>query len=335
MLPTMRELARTNRVACVLTDQHAQYLGESMGLLEGAGVEALNATSSLRDDALAIMQEKLSERQQRFGVVSAMLVYGDRLDALLAAAWAYERRIPVMHLQAGDISGGVDDGYRMAIAHMTTEHFAPTWGATIRLQKLGIDELVVHCVGDHHLDAVQECVRENVPRRDQLMLVQLHPDTLATAEENRALANAVWQVVDEYGRNGWSAIVLPPCTDRQRDWMFWPADLHRFNQFQFPGHCAMEEYVGYMQQATVFLGNSSSAVIECPFLGLPAVAVGNRQQGRGAWANGGSTYASISKTLQRSLRTGKRGLVFPSTERGIGKAWKATVQIMRQRGYAE
>ena len=39
-------------------------------------------------------------------------------------------------------------------------------------------------------------------------------------------------------------------------------------------------YAGLLKAATAIVGNSSSAIIEAPFLGLPVVKVGSRQMGR-------------------------------------------------------
>jgi UDP-N-acetylglucosamine 2-epimerase len=58
-----------------------------------------------------------------------------------------------------------------------------------------------------------------------------------------------------------------------------PANLHLFRNM-FP-----EDFLRLLVHSTAIVGNSSVAIRECSFLGVPAVNVGTRQQGRERGAN--------------------------------------------------
>jgi UDP-N-acetylglucosamine 2-epimerase len=58
-----------------------------------------------------------------------------------------------------------------------------------------------------------------------------------------------------------------------------PDHLHLFRNM-FP-----EDFLRLLVHATAIVGNSSVAIRECSFLGVPAVNIGTRQQGRERGAN--------------------------------------------------
>jgi UDP-N-acetylglucosamine 2-epimerase len=58
-----------------------------------------------------------------------------------------------------------------------------------------------------------------------------------------------------------------------------PANFHLFRNM-YP-----EDFLRLLVHSTAIVGNSSVAIRECSFLGVPAVNVGSRQQGRERGAN--------------------------------------------------
>ena len=58
-----------------------------------------------------------------------------------------------------------------------------------------------------------------------------------------------------------------------------PANFHLFRNM-FP-----EDFLRLLVHATAIVGNSSVAIRECSYLGVPAVNIGTRQQGRERGAN--------------------------------------------------
>ena len=50
----------------------------------------------------------------------AVLIIGDRYEALAAAVAAHYLRIPIIHLQGGEVSGALDDGARRAITQLAS-----------------------------------------------------------------------------------------------------------------------------------------------------------------------------------------------------------------------
>ena len=55
-----------------------------------------------------------------------VLILGDRGETLATAFASVELGIPVAHIQAGDVSGGLDDIHRHAITKLSHLHFSQT-----------------------------------------------------------------------------------------------------------------------------------------------------------------------------------------------------------------
>jgi UDP-N-acetylglucosamine 2-epimerase len=56
--------------------------------------------------------------------------------------------------------------------------------------------------------------------------------------------------------------------------------LHKLDTWEFKKNLSVEEYAQLLVDASVVVGNSSSFIKECSFLGVTAVIVGSRQEGR-------------------------------------------------------
>lgn len=339
MIPMIRLLVqRGNEVRVYLGDEHLGYMELSDKLVEDAGAIAnfMFPTLSYDDDPPGRILN-LTEFLQPYlpgGIMPAVaIVYGDRLDALLAAAWAYEHRVPVMHLQAGDISGGVDDAYRAAISPLATAHFCPNAEAMRRLRRRGFTRNIF-TVGDHHVDAVMECAKPQsaVEVKDRVV-VHLHPDTLASLGTNRRTAEKVWRVVEDLLERGYQIVASPPCNDRMWEFVEPPEELRR--RFASYRHLPMEEYVPLLQEARLFIGNSSTAVIEAPVLGVQTVIVSDRQLGREAakrvWIECLGEVVDVLLTASKSM-TAPVERVFT---RGYGNAGELTVNHIVGMGYAK
>jgi len=81
-----------------------------------------------------------------------------------------------------------------------------------------------------------------------------------------------------------------------------PAHLHLFRNM------APEDFLRLLVHATAIVGNSSVAIRECSYLGVPAVNVGSRQQGRERGSNVidvGHDRAAIAGALADHRRRGR------------------------------
>jgi len=95
-----------------------------------------------------------------------------------------------------------------------------------------------------------------------------------------------------------------------------------------------EAYCSLLREADVMIGNSSSAIIEAPTFGLPAVNIGERQRGRLRAANvidvghdRAAIRAAVERALDPAFRRSLAGLVNPY---GDGHAAPRIARVLRE-----
>jgi UDP-hydrolysing UDP-N-acetyl-D-glucosamine 2-epimerase len=216
----------------------------------------------------------------------ALLLAGDRLETMAAAVAATLERVAIVHVHGGEqTAGAFDDALRHAITKLSHLHLVSHEEHARRVIRLGEDRATVHVVGAPGLDAA---ARPDLPTREALsadlgidllppvVLVTVHPETASS--DPVAVARAVVAAMDAVPAT--YVISLPnsdPGADEVRALLLGAA--------QAPGRVAVEalgerRYWGLLHLADAMVGNSSSALIEAPVVGLPAVDVGDRQGGR-------------------------------------------------------
>lgn len=241
--------------------------------------------SQFRVPGLFQSAERLSDILSGSLRPDVVIVYGDRMDALIGATAAHQLNIPVAHLQGGDLSGCIDNQTRFAISCLAKWHFCSTDSAARRLLTI-LEQFLdpwpyVHTVGDHHIDAVLDAQQnENAFIADSMpspyYVVHLHPDTLLSASENARMANEVFQELQENGNN---LAIMRPCTDNMCKQILaqMPPQSDKVKHFDY---LPLEQYVPLLEGSLGLIGNTSACILDAPALGVPSCLIGSRQKGR-------------------------------------------------------
>src|SRR5256885_5592780 len=174
------------RIECLLSSD------SDIGMAKAIGV----ATLSLADHLGALRPDLL-------------LLIADRYEMLAPASVALALRIPIAHIEGGEISeGAIDDAVRNALTKMAHVHFTSTFAARDRVISMGEEPWRVHRAGAPSLDHLK---KSKLLARDQLAeklslnlespsaVVAYHPVTLAndTLEEANALFAALEQLPEQ------------------------------------------------------------------------------------------------------------------------------------------
>ncbi|HZV60185.1 MAG TPA: UDP-N-acetylglucosamine 2-epimerase [Candidatus Eremiobacteraceae bacterium] len=221
-----------------------------------------------------------------------LLLIADRYEMLAPASVALALRIPVAHIEGGEVSeGAIDDAVRNALTKMSHIHFTSTHEARRRVIQMGEEEWRVHRAGAPSLDHLRRqklLTREEIAAKLHLdlspspILVAFHPVTLArdTIEEADALFAALASLPDPLlfcypnADAGSRALV-----ERTRSF------LEARRRAQIFTNLDAITYWSLLRQAEMLVGNSSSGIMETASFGLPTVNIGMRQQGRERAAN--------------------------------------------------
>ena len=268
-----------------------------------------------------------------------LLLIADRYEMLAPASVALALRIPIAHIEGGEISeGAIDDAVRNALTKMSHIHFTSTQAARQRVISMGEEEWRVHRAGAPSLDHLQ---RRSLLTRERLesklhtdfstppLLVAYHPVTLAqnTLEEADALFAALEALPDEIlfcypnADAGSRALI-----DRSKAFL-----AARGRGAIFTNLDAVT-YWSLLPHVKMLIGNSSSGIMETASFQLPTVNVGMRQQGRERARNvldAAADKSSILKTIEIA-RTAEfhQSLAGMANPYGDGHASERIVQVL-------
>ena len=101
-----------------------------------------------------------------------MLLIADRYEMLAPANVALTLRIPIAHIEGGDVSeGAIDDAVRNALTKMSHIHFTPTELAKQRVLAMGEEPWRVYQSGAPSLDHLH---RSEIPDYNEVNLSLIH-----------------------------------------------------------------------------------------------------------------------------------------------------------------
>jgi UDP-N-acetylglucosamine 2-epimerase (non-hydrolysing)/GDP/UDP-N,N'-diacetylbacillosamine 2-epimerase (hydrolysing) len=268
-----------------------------------------------------------------------MLLTADRYEMLAPAAVALALRIPIAHIEGGEISeGAIDDAVRNAITKMAHLHFACTQNARERIIHMSEEPWRVHFTGSPSLDQLRrnrllnraQVVRQlNLPVTRKTIVVVHHPVTLLrdTTRESSALFAALTGIDADF------VFVYPNADAGSRTL------LARTQTFlaQHPGsrlfvNLDHRSYLSLLRHSAALVGNSSSGIIEAASVGLPVVNIGIRQKGRDHASNvldvpasASAIRAAIAQALSFKFRKSIQHLENPY---GDGRASGRIVKLL-------
>ena len=220
---------------------------------------------------------------------SAVVLLGDRYELFAAASAAFFLNIPIVHLHGGEVTAGAfDDAIRHAVSQLARLHAVAAPEYAERLIRAGADPRNVHVVGGLGVDSIHRTdklsrddleVKLGFQIRETLLLVTYHPVTLAdhdTHTEIRSLLDAL----DAFSNA--TVIFTMPNTDPEHSIIVEELEhaVSKRPDWYLFGSLGSRTYISLLSLASAVVGNSSSGLTEAPTLGVPAVNVGPRQEGR-------------------------------------------------------
>lgn len=218
-----------------------------------------------------------------------VLIPGDRFEIFAATIAAYYSNVPIAHLFAGDRTEGGhhDDNVRHAISRLAHQHFAVCDDSYRRLLAMGEEPWRVHNVGSPVVESVREVLADEfglealIEPRQYNIICTYHP--ISTEPD---LAGAQFQALIEafdlvQSRLDVAIIFTPPNNENGSAAIreILEAQRGREHRHVFPD-LGWRRYLQAVSRCDLVVGNSSSALLEAPILGVPALDVGTRQRGR-------------------------------------------------------
>jgi UDP-hydrolysing UDP-N-acetyl-D-glucosamine 2-epimerase len=231
----------------------------------------------------------------------AVVTVADRYETLATAVAASYMNIPVVHVQGGEVTGSIDEKVRHAVTKLSNLHLVSTQLAAERVRKLGEEADTIVVTGCPSIDIAADVAAKPALDFDPFakyggvgpttdlskgyLVVMQHPVTTEYDEARQQVDETLYAVRDfglpvlwfwpnvDAGSDGTSKGIR---VFREKEQ---PESFHLFRNM-FP-----EDFLRLLVNSTAIVGNSSVAIRECSYLGVPAVNIGSRQQGRERGAN--------------------------------------------------
>lgn len=216
-----------------------------------------------------------------------LLLIADRYEMLAPASVALALRIPIAHIEGGDVSlGAVDEAVRNALTKLSHIHLTTTESARQRVISMGEEPWRVHVVGSPSLDHLTKAAllgREEIEReldislKEETIAVIYHPVTLS--RDTLCEMDELLAALAELRQN---LLFISPNSDAGSRELLKRVAAFTANRVntQFITSIDHRTYLSLLQFLAVLVGNSSSGIMEAASFKLPAVNVGIRQNGR-------------------------------------------------------
>ena len=318
---TLKEIERDGfpiqaRIECLLSSDSDTGMAKTIGV---AILSLADALTAWRPDLL--------------------LLIADRYEMLAPASVALALRIPIAHIEGGEVSqGAIDDQVRNALTKLAHLHFTSTPTARRRVIAMGEESWRVHHAGAPSLDHLRRSTlldrraleaKLDLKFTSPVILVAWHPVTIlqdTNAEADAvfaALAEAPGQLIFVYPNSDAGSYALISLTK-----MLAATRPHTHIYVNLDA----VTYWSLLGQVDAMAGNSSSGIMESASFALPTVNVGMRQQGRerarnviDVPADSASISAAIHRALIPEFRVSLRGMTNPY---GDGTSAKTIAHIL-------
>jgi UDP-hydrolysing UDP-N-acetyl-D-glucosamine 2-epimerase len=266
----------------------------------------------------------------------AVVTVADRYETLATAVAAAYMNIPLVHVQGGEVTGSIDEKVRHAVTKLANLHLVSTRLARERVIKLGEAPGSVVLTGCPSIDiAAEVSARPELdfdpferyggvgPREDLsrgYLVVMQHPVTTEYEEARKQVEETLYAVKDSSLPVLWFWPNVDAGSDGTSKGIRVFREKEKPPNFHFFRNMLPEDFLRLLCRSTAIVGNSSVAIRECSFLGVPAVNIGSRQTGRERGRNVidvDHERGAIAGAIQEHLR---RGRPEPDRLYGDGKA---------------
>lgn len=220
-----------------------------------------------------------------------ILILGDRYELLPVVAAASVFRIPVAHLNGGELTeGAIDELFRHAVTKLSQLHFTAMEEYSQRIIQMGEQPSRVFNVGEVGLDNLlrMKLLSKNEfesfigkPLKNKNFLITYHPETTQTLIEVKENFSQVLDALDILSD---SLLIFTKANadvgGRMINHMIEEYVLENTDKaiaFQSLGQL---RYLSALQFVDAVVGNSSSGIVEAPSFKIATINIGDRQKGR-------------------------------------------------------
>lgn len=266
-----------------------------------------------------------------------VIIHGDRVEALAASIVCAMRYIRSAHVEGGEVSGTIDESIRHCNTKLCATHFVSSESAKARVLALGESPERVFNIGSPELDtharpsgvSIEEVKTRYAIPFDNYGIAVFHP---VTSEQDTigAQAQSLFGALEASGQ---CFVVIAPNNDPGTEGIFAVLEKLPPERFRLIPSMRFNYFSELMKNAAVMVGNSSAGVREAPFLGLPSLDVGSRQNNRAQADSVTVCSAFDTVTIAAFLRSHWAARASADQAYGQGLASAQFVSVLEQAVY--
>jgi len=349
MRPLMKLLSKSKifDFKIILTDQHfEQDFGNTFKLVlndfKKKEIISIKFNSNTKDTNFERTLNLIDYSKKFTRVIKKLspdlfILYGDRSEVAISSLILFSLRVPIIHLQGGDISGSLDNTYRHVISKFSNYHLVSNLNSRNNLIKMGEKKKFIKVVGDHHLDNLkkkqfysEQYILNKYKIKKKYCIVLQHSETTQSDDSKMQMLKTL-KALKYYNIE---KIVIYPCTDPGWKGIIEAINSYKnYENFKIFKNIEGKYFWSLLKYSSFIIGNSSSGIIESQFLKIPAINVGRRQNKRLKNKNIVSTKHNVKKiknAIKKVLNSNRKDLLKIKSIYGNGNANIKTFNIIKK-----
>lgn len=308
-------------------------------LVEGGGLGSMVKTTAL---GMIDLTQIFSKEKK----IDLVITIGDRYETMATAISASYMNIPLAHTMGGEVTGTLDENVRHAITKLSHLHFVSNYDSYKRVIRLGENRKNVFNVGCPRIDLLKDAkndsnfifnqipkigigdIQERIKKNEKFIILLQHPVTT----EIQKTDNDIKETLLALRKIKLKKIILWPNPDAGYETISREINIYKerklLENFRLIKNLPIKDYASLLSNTACIVGNSSSAIRDCSYIGTPAVNIGSRQNSRLKSKNVLDVKNNAKDILKAINIQLKRKKFPPSKLYGSGNAAKKIISII-------
>lgn len=242
-----------------------------------------NQTLNIIGDAVKLFSKKFTKI-----IPDLVIILGDRYEILSAAISASILKIPIAHLNGGEVTiGAYDDWIRHSVSKMSSLHFVANKKYKDRVIQLGENKNTIFAVGGLSVDNIVKTKLITKLELEKLLKIKLfkknllvtyHPETL----EKNTLGH--FKELLKVLNNFKDKLIIFTMPNNDTGNLLIHKLIKKFvkknKNSKYFVSLGRLKYLSLAKYSDMVVGNSSSGLLEMPYLSKISINIGLRQGGR-------------------------------------------------------
>lgn len=303
-------------------------------------VEGENPIAMVKTTGLSMIELVTAFEDLKPDVV---VTIADRYETIATAIAASYSNIPLAHIQGGEVTGNIDEKVRHSITKLADLHLVASEMAAERVVKMGENREKVFVTGCPSIDLAAKAIMPELDfdpieryggsgekkfKPEDYYIVIQHPVT-----DERGLAkkqvNETLMAMYELGKpTYWIWPNADSGSDDTSKGIRMFREKYKPQNIWFFRDIPSRDFLKLLYHSNGIVGNSSVAIRECSYLGVPAINIGSRQSGRDRAGNVTDVDYDKESILKGILERSKQPRI-QSYLYGDGKAGERIAEVLR------